>query len=165
MAVSMMLKSREGSIVGYVLLLENRLHYRINGDGESGTLVLLANQGAIMEVETRCDSHERQTEYKYIGKEFTSAYAVSDGHLLAFTDPAAMNAFEAREERRIEPRQSFSGEKTSGLCKKDDLQCVYKEEKTRGHAHTRHGDVRWPPPPCWPEARYVSGVWIEAGED
>ena len=163
MAVSMMLKSREGSIAGYVLLLENRLHYRVNGGGESGQLVLLADQEVTMETEIRCDSHEHQTEYT--GREFTSAYAVSDGHLLTYTDPAAMNAFKAREDSGKEIPKPVSEEKTSGLCKKDDPRCVYKEEEISGHAHTRYGDVRWPPPPCWPEARYVSGVWREAGED
>lgn len=160
MAASLMLRDERERITGYVLLFKDRLYARMDGDGEAAALTVLAEQGTATELSLVCDAQEHILPFKDGG--MTAAYVSRKGELLASTCPAAREAFHktiaAAEKRR---------EKNVETCKKEAADSVYTERKQEPaweRASIRSGlQARWPPPPCWPTARYVGGAFTEGG--
>lgn len=163
MSVSLMLKTEEGKAAGYVLRLDHCLLWSFKGSGEGGILSLLADDTVTEEIRVICDGCERETRYR--GHVPDAAYVTVENALYAFTCRRARQAYEESQRKKNEERAVE--EKFSEPCKKEIPDSVYKKEEI-GQLLTparEWGERRWPPPPCWPNARYCDGMWAEAGEE
>lgn len=166
MSVSLMLKTEEGKAAGYVLLLENRLFWSFKGHGEEGILALLSDSAKAEEIVVCCDGCER--EERYDGPPPDDAYVAVGDVLYAVTCERARRAYAQRKRKRSGDKiKEINDGKFAGSCKKDGSVCVNKGEGDKQAVLSPHdqSERRWPPPPCWPRARYCAGVWTEAGEE
>ncbi len=157
MTASMMLKNESGEIVGFLLQRKGRLVYRIKGQGEAVRLTLLAQGEEAAEFSVCCDGQER--EMVYDGLQSDGAY-VSLGTLpYAWSDRRAQSL--CTQKNRQEAKKII--EKSETECKKDDDTNVYQRDEAleREPARSSLPERRWPPPVCWPQARYSCGAWGE----
>ena len=157
MTASMMLKNESGEIVGFVLQRKGRLIYRIKGQGDAAGMTLLEQGEEAAELSICCDGQEHEAAYD--GMQSDGAY-VTIG-----TVPFAWSNRRAKELCAL--KRGHEEKKNSGKsemeCKKDDSTSVYQRDEVSGREPMRRTlpERRWPPPVCWPQARYGSGVWGE----
>lgn len=148
LASSLIIKNESGIIKGYAIMEKDRFLVMVKGGGESGRLVLRSNDGKEEEYAVMCDGREK-TIPNY-GEMPSCAYVVTD---------------EAAKETE-EEKKPASEEKSIAACKKHPSDCVYKKEgQTSLVLKGAYRMNRWPPPPCWPTACYVDGVWCEREPD
>ena len=89
------------------------------------------------------------------GGKIAAAYVTENGVLRLYTDETAKKMFE--KEKRKCPTEQPAGRIDKQVFEKTAYR--EKEKKMQTEVHT-WPERRWPPPPCMPAARYVSGRWL-----
>ena len=155
-------------------------------DADRGKLTLCFESGENVEQELLLDGSE--SEWPDDGhRTIVCAYVSAAGRLLLATDERGKRAFERdrdRDEReaqraaraqtaiavREEPIRGKPAGKASDAAEKRQTH-GNKLPKKECEATASFSDVerrlpegRWPPPPCWPKARYRGGRWTETEE-
>ena len=148
MASSVILRNENGEIKGYAIVQNEGLLVLVKGNGESGKLILISDNGKRMEFAVVCNNRETTIPY--------NATTLTDGWLLTEEEDS-----EAKQEQE----RPAGMKKTENPCKDTAPDSVYKEDgKIERVSKEKCGMNRWPPPPCWPTACYVDGVWCEGEE-
>ena len=146
MASSVILRNESGEIKGYAIVQKENLLVMAKGNGESGRLILESEGGERVEYAVVCSGREITLPF--------SAAALSSGWLLTDT-----------EDKGATQEQSTAAKTGENPYQSTEADSVYKEGgKNERVSKERGGMNRWPPPPCWPTARYVDGVWCEEDE-
>ena len=148
MASSIILRNENGEIKGYAIVQKGSLLVMVKGNGESGKLVLISDNGKRMEFAVVCNNRETTIPY--------NVTKLTDGWLLTGT---------AVKEEELEQEYSSAMKNDESPCKNKVSDFVCKEvKKTELVSKEKQRMNRWPPPPCWPTAHYVDGVWCEGDE-
>lgn len=105
------------------------------------------------------------------GQTLTGAYVAAEGMLLMTTGEDARRAFLLRAEagRRAELRARADASRAAAE-REEDRPGEMAHEETPAGPEKEHTEAqraceaalpqrRWPPPPCWPQARYAQGRW------
>lgn len=162
MGKSFVLKDTAGHPRGYLLQQSGKICCRASLGALQARLVMLFEDGTQMQHEMQSDGTE--TSWPCDARKLCGGYACAENRLLLFSDEEARRAFErarirqkavrtAAEEDGYEPKEEQSSKEPAPA----------PQETAAGEAtiEERLPQRRWPPPPCWPTARYVHGSWQE----
>lgn len=155
--MNFVLRSGNGALAGYLMQDKGELRLRAQGISEGGAvLVLMQKDGREREQRLLATGEEQIWPDPGIG--LLGAYALQGEKLLFCTGPEAKAACLSR--MASAQRQKKPARKTAQA--KDVPKTAWREEPdaTReafGRSHLP--ERRWPPPPCWPQARYEGGRW------
>ena len=176
-----------GESAGFLQQAGRTLRCKAHANGSQARLVIRYADGSVEEQTMALDGREHEWPCA-ADRAITCAYVTQDGKLLLVTDEGARRAFEmdrvkAQRRSRAESasRQSLDArERTSEARPEQRKRAANPPEEdaepqrnpdsgqTRQNAQASSGEMphalpqrRWPPPPCWPGARYVSGRWTQ----
>ena len=187
MAKGFILKGVRGESAGFLQQAGRTLRCKARTDGSQARLLIRYTDGSGEEQTMTLDGREHEWPCA-ADRAIACAYVAQDGRLLLVTDDGARRAFEmdrVRAQRRSETapasRQSPDAQERTDRVKPSQRKRAAEPsledngpkrepggERERPHAQEPAGDSphelpqrRWPPPPCWPAARYVSGRWTQ----
>ena len=97
------------------------------------------------------------------GGTLTGAYIAADGEMLLDTGEAARQAFERARRKAAGMAKARQASVAAGKSTTEQQEAAQPSGNAAGQRaapQTRSlPQRRWPPPPCWPEARYLDGRW------
>ncbi len=162
MASAWILKTARGERAGFVQQAASTLRAKARMDGEGeASLVWGDGDGEIGKAALPLDGLERAFPTA-AGRPPDYAYVARDGRLLLCSGERAEVAFretEARErERRAQSRPPQRRESASPEPPRREAQAQPPKRREAAPPGAMP-ERRWPPPPAWPKARYVSGRW------
>ena len=184
MAKGFILKGARGESAGFLQQAGGALRCMARLDGGEARLTVRYADGSAEEQALTLDGREREWPCG-AGKAVACAYVARDGRLLLATDEQARRVFEtdrvrARPKRDAAamPRERESEERRAPARpperarRANDAAAESAPEREAGRERSRAADPgsggayalperRWPPPVCWPDARYVSGRWTQ----
>ncbi len=148
MASSLLIRGIDAAVIGYALIIGDQLCIRVSGKGIQGTAQLSDGEN-IISVPVRCDGDEHVLNWD-TDKKLEWIRIEHEGETVALGGPAP-----EKMERNHTEKTGNSGIS----CKNDEISSVSIESEKQHQQ--RGGQRRWPPPPCWPSARYFYGEWSE----
>ncbi len=187
MASSCLIREENGRIAGYALVMGDQLRIRMSGRGTQVS-VAVGDGEEMQTYAVACDAQEHAFEWKkgrlawahivpgemHDAAEVTGQDQVKKGCVLATKKRAVRASTSAQpcKESEVTPRGRYPAisydikkeEKTEIACKKSADSDVYTQRAESAQLYLAARSPRWPPPPCWPTARYVDGVWREGGD-
>lgn len=178
MGGSFVLRDRGGRPAGYVMQGMGVVRCRAGALAQPGQLVLLRAG------ETECrpmPADGQEQVWPDRGGALMGAYIASDGALLLDTGEAARQAFERarcrtpdaktmltsmtaqaemgtadQPKETARPSQERAQESKEASVTSKEAAVTSKEAMPQRRSLPQR---RWPPPPCWQEARYIDGQW------
>lgn len=153
MGMSVSLRNASGSIVGFVMLLCDRLVYRIAGNKESVELLVLSC-GKVQAFAACADGCEH--EVLFDASDLDDACVRNAGGVYAASSENAKRFALADDRRNLQLKKDAADEKLL-----PDKIVLQKREDPE-EASTNAGERRWPPPPCIMKPRYQTGKWFDA---
>lgn len=152
MGRSFVLKGATGKPEGYLIQGQGVVRFKGGAmDNARMTIIRADNRKTVWEGTWTAEENEHPDD----GTKIAAAYVTENGVLRLYTDEAAKRAFEM--EKRECPTERPAG-KTKN---QEQEKTIYRaEEKKRQTEERVWPERRWPPPPCMPAARYVSGRWL-----
>ena len=188
MAKGFILKGARGESAGFLQQAGGVLRCKARADGGEARLVIRFTDGSGDEQTLALDGREQEWPCAP-GRTIACAYIAREDRLLLVTDDQARRAFEAdrvRARRRSDAslhaqQQQYPNEEERSSRPHPEQEPrtaadARAKEETGGKAARTHDrgqtsplgaahaltERRWPPPPCWPSARYVSGRWTDS---
>ena len=177
MSSGFVLRDRAGHPAGYVMQGRGVVSCRACQLAQPAQLVLMRGN----EEESRpMPADGREQTWPDGGEPLTGAYIAADGVLLLDTGEAARLAFErasrraagasaarARHQEMIGRAEKSAAEQETAQAPKETIPASTgaAQPSTEAARQTASPQMRslpqrrWPPPPCWPEARYADGHW------
>ena len=148
MSSSLLIKGLDGDVIGYALASGGQLCIRISGQGTQGTARISDGETEIS-VQVNCSGTEQTFRWngnkgiEWLRIEYAGKIIANGGNVpeTVFRNGATGLAVDDGEHENMQMQA-----------------CSAKKEKTMSG---RAGQRRWPPPPCWPSARYLDGEWEE----
>jgi len=161
MSRSLMLKNEAGRAVGYVLVRDGCLIARVTGADGQAALAVKDEEGRRSAYPIDGDGLE--WEAPYAGQEVIAAYVSQGDSLIALANDESRALFLSREvfcgaetaPQKMENPPEFSSKEA------DSSVYTHKENDAPGEAGALWPERRWPPPVCWPQARYRDGRWTQ----
>lgn len=147
MAAGYLIRDASGQIAGYALEGEGKILVRMHG-GEGTACVAACSAGK-----------EVLYEVPYDRKEHAFEWTMGRLEHIAVKHRKEIGKTEENDAQTKENKKEKGNIKTA--CKKHAHCSVYKRKRVMQRSVSM---TRWPPPPCWPTARYVDGVWREGGD-
>lgn len=164
LAVSLILKERDNSPLGYLFKREGAWRACVKGNGTEATLVLFFKENIRREFAVLCGAGERNIG-EFAG-EVAGGYLMRHGDVLACCGKMTWEECEkdAAQQKKIEQECcEETKERMNGRIK--ELSSDNQGEYTGGSNLDCCLHRRWPPPPCMPDARYENGTWQESEGD
>ena len=162
MGKNYVLKDRTGRPGGYLLESGGSLCCRVQTGGQRATLIALF-EGGVQETYTLSCGDGEQT-WPCGARGLCGGGVFAGDRLLLSSGEAATRAW---ERRRIRPAGESVPRRSEAAR---DRAAIPEHERHDNRAACEGADAspdvagherRWPPPPCWPEARYAGGHWQE----
>lgn len=151
MGNSFILKDASGRACGYLLARKETICCRVSCLQEDGVLTVCTG-GVAHSFALEDESEEHR--FAFSGEEISSAFVTEDGRIRCATDwhEATVNHMGTD----VPKAQAKMSEKNDD--KADKSEAVAKDALQTAQSHG-WPERRWPPPPCWPQAKYVGGQW------
>lgn len=160
MGSGFVLRDRGGRTAGYVMQGMGVVRCRASQLAQPAQLVLLRAGEAEERLMPAGGQEQTWTDG---GGALTGAYIAADGEMLLDTGEAARQAFERARRKAAgmaKARQAAGAAGKSTTEQQEAAQPSGDAAGQRAAPQTRClPQRRWPPPPCWPEARYLDGRW------
>ncbi len=155
--MNFLLRGGNGVLMGYLMQGQGELRLRAQGIPEDGALMVLIEKDG-REREQRLSATGGEQRWPDPGKQLLGAYAMQEEKLLFCTGQEAKAACLSRiasNRQKKRPAQRTAQASNAPVAAQE------KESSAGREAFGRipWPERRWPPPPCWPEARYEGGRW------
>jgi len=151
---SYLIKDAKGHIAGYALLAKHQIHIRLSGRDEKTASVIVSDGEEETAFAVPCDAQEHVFEWKRERIEWVRL-GQQETDLTDAKGKPEHDILPAQEECAAESQNRKQFDKT-GIPQNSFIE----KENAFESSHM----LRWPPPPCWPTARYVDGEWMEGGD-
>lgn len=153
------LKDASGRPAGYVIADGADICCRVSGDGQGDArLIALFEDGERRAYALAPGGAEQR--FPCGDGALCGGYVEAADRLLLATDARAREAFARSPMRR---RAQPAAQARSDLTDAREQAMPPRPDETQQPDATARTDVmpqrRWPPPPCWPQARYAHGRW------
>lgn len=155
--MNFVLRGGNGALAGYLMQGQGELRLRAQGIPEGGAILMLMEKDG-REREQRLLATGEEQRWTDPGKRLFGAYAMQGEKLLFCTGEEAKAAFlrrmAAAQRKKRPAQQTAQAEKARETAQENE-----PPTGQAASAQTAWPQRRWPPPPCWPEARYEGGRW------
>ena len=149
MSSSLLLRNPSGEVIGYALAGGGQLCIRVNGNGALGS-AHLGNGERERCVPVTCSGREQTFEWEEEGK-LEWILIKQEGESIALGGNVPQLAFSKLVQHAYKNENACKNTASQNKSIQGDPRPIKKGEQRR-----------WPPPPCWETACYLSGDWREA---
>lgn len=164
MGKSFVFKTPGGRLVGF--LQQNQGMIRCKAEAEAGTVLTLIDETGGLRTHTLNGDGVEQA-WTDEGGTLVGAYALSEERLLfdsgAKAHQAALTALTRREKQKNAVSKPDSDREPRRVGSTAPPPSALRQEKYADGAAREWPQRRWPPPPCWQQAQYQQGKWMEGG--
>lgn len=157
-AKCLILKDSQGCLVGYFLQEESKLVFKSRKGKMDGCQMVCVDDSGRRHILTLKDEWG-EIPFLEPDVQIEAAYGLKGNELIWASGEAAKRAYEAdqaarREQANADVRQTMADAPTDSL----------PEREAAENPLQAFSQMRWPPPPCMPGARYEQGRW-RTGDD
>lgn len=152
-AKCLILKDSQGCLGGYFLQEESKLVFKSRKGKMDGCQIICVDDSGRRHILTVKDEWN-EIPFSETDAQIEAVYGLKENELIWTSGEAAKRAYEAdqavrREQTDADARQTMADAPTGGL----------PEREIERNPKQAISQLRWPPPPCMPGARYEQGLW------
>ena len=161
MGKSFILKDRSGTVVGYFQQGIHTARCRLSGAEEGMEIILFYAGGK--QKSRRIEAAGKEMEWEEAGGVIDGVAIVRNGLLAAASSPQVRFRFEQMHstaqtnEKKNDPVGTTDGKPHESLESEEEN----KSKKKKPAEKNMMPERRWPRPPCWQEAVYRHGMWMD----